>query len=150
VNGPTRRRKVDDWDNATWFWADAFSRGSAFGSMTPATIRGTRFTRRGLFKVLGIAAVVVGSLETYLRWRSGKWEATSLLVVPVFVWIGLVISYRWFQIMKEQDEGTFSEERYQADPQDYLWGSHRLKRLTIIIAVVILLVGVICITLFKL
>jgi hypothetical protein len=118
--------------------------------MTPATIRGTRFTRRGLFKVLGIAAVVVGWLDAYWRWRSGKWEATSLLVIPVFVWIGLVISYRWFQIMKEQDENTFSEERYQADPQAYLWGSQRLKRLTIIIAVVILLAGGICITLFKL
>jgi len=36
------------------------------------------------------------------------WEATSLLVIPEFMRIGLVIAYRWSQIMKEQAEGTFS------------------------------------------
>jgi hypothetical protein len=118
--------------------------------MTPAATRSARFTRAGLLKVLGVAAAVVGSLEAYMRWRSGKWEATSLLVIPVFVWIGLVVSYRWSQIMKEQAEGSFSEERYQADPQAYLWGSDKVKRLTIIIGVVILVAGVICVTLFKL
>jgi hypothetical protein len=52
--------------------------------------------------------------------------------------------------MKEQAEGTFSEEKYRADPQAYLWGSQRLKRITIIVGVLIALVGVICITVFKL
>jgi uncharacterized membrane protein len=118
--------------------------------MTATTTASAKFTWRRLVTVLVLTTVVVGLLEVYWHWRSGKWEATSLLVIPVFMWIGLVISYRWSQIMKEQAEGTFSEEKYRADPQAYLWGSQRLKRLTIIVGVVIALVGVICITVFKL
>jgi hypothetical protein len=103
-----------------------------------------KFTIGKLFLVVGFQAALVALLETYWRWKAGKWEATSLTVVPVMVWIGAAAAYRWRQIMKEQADGSFSLDLYRADPQAYLFGAKRLRRFVIIIGVVI---GIVCIAL---
>ena len=100
------------------------------------------FTRRQLFLVIGIVAAIVGVLEAYWRWRAGRWEATSLAVVPVMAWIVAAVAYRWVQIMKEQSEGTFSLDLYRADPQAYLFRDRKFRRFVITVGVII---GVVCV-----
>jgi hypothetical protein len=118
--------------------------------MTSIKPRNTKFTWSGLAKSTLLQMTIVAVLEYYWRWSSGRWEATSLVVIPVVVWINAVIAYRWIQIMKEQAEGTFSEEKYLADTQAYLWGGQKLRRLAILVAVAIGLACVIGINVFKL
>lgn len=101
-----------------------------------------KFTRRQLVLVLGVQAAIVGALETCWRWKAGKWEATSLTVIPVMAWIGAVVAYRWIQIMKEQADGTFLLDLYRADPQAYLFRDKKFRRFVITVGVI---VGVICV-----
>jgi hypothetical protein len=100
-----------------------------------------RFTWRRLIAILLTQLAVFVALEFYLRWQSGRWEATSLVPIPVVLWVYATFVYRWLKIMKELANGSFSEETYLADPIAYIMGNSKQRRLVITVAV---LIGLIC------
>jgi hypothetical protein len=106
-------------------------------TLTPAQ----RFTWPRLIRFLLAQWAVIVALEIYWRWQSGKWEATSLAVIPVFLWICAAFVYRWLGIMKELADGSFSDEKYQASPMGYMMGNG--KQLIVVIAIGAL-IGLIC------
>jgi hypothetical protein len=111
--------------------------------MNVRPISPTKFNWRQLLRSLMLQVVIIGALEWYWRWSSGKWEGTSLTVIPVAAWINAVVAFRWRQLMKEQQVGTFNEERYRDNPTVYIFGSKKQWRMTIAVAVLIAVVVVI-------
>jgi hypothetical protein len=101
-----------------------------------------KFTLPRLIRFLLTQAAFIAALELYWRWQSGKWEATSLAVIPVFLWIYAALVYRWLGIMKELADGSFSDEDYQANPMVYMMGNGKHLIFVIMIGTVI---GLICI-----
>jgi hypothetical protein len=84
--------------------------------------------------MVGISALV--SLRAYLRPDSGGLESLSFLVLPATVLIFL--GRRWHLLRKELEDGTFSDERYHANPGQYMMGPLRHQLLWLIAAVALI------------
>ena len=105
-----------------------------------------RFTCTRLLRLLASQVAVLALIEGYWRWRAGKWEATSLAVIPVFAWILVAFAHRWYRLMQQQADGTFSVERYRAET--YLFWDKKQWCFIVIVGVAISAICAICITAF--
>jgi hypothetical protein len=97
-----------------------------------------KFTPARLFRILASQVVVLVLIEGYWRWRAGKWEAKSLVAIPVFAWT--------YQLMQQQADGTFSLERYRAA----LFWDRKQWRFVVIVGVAIAAICTVCIVVFHL
>ena len=77
---------------------------------------------------IAIAAVVLG-IFGWVEWSSylqaGTWDFGRLAFLAVPTTLLVFMAHRWRLLRKELLDGTFSDERYHADPQAYLMGSWR-------------------------
>ena len=83
---------------------------------------------------------ILGLFEWYWYERDGAWTTPSKGVLLVLGWILCALGYRFHQLIREQSDGTFSEERYAADPVGYINGSRKFQWVTIGVGVLIGLV----------
>jgi hypothetical protein len=86
-----------------------------------------------------IAGVVIGA-TAWVAWgdyQSGRWDIGrgAFLLIPATLVIFL--GHRWRLLRKELLDGTFSEERYHADPGTYMMGPLRQLIVWMLIAVAI-------------
>jgi predicted membrane channel-forming protein YqfA (hemolysin III family) len=84
----------------------------------------------------GIVAIVVGvcawvGWRAYVKERSGGFESLEFLVLPATLVIFL--ARRWRLLRRELADGTFSDERYHANPGEYMMGPLRERILWLIV-----------------
>jgi len=94
--------------------------------------------------MFAVAASIVISVVGFSEWSwyrsAGAWTSSSKAVLLVIGWLLIFLAYRFRKLTKEQSDGTFSEERYAADPSGYIVGSPREKMVAVVVGVVIVLV----------
>ena len=71
-----------------------------------------------------IAALIVTAITAWVAWRE---YSSSGVVDPIFpaiaLWMVAFLAWRWRSLRKELALGTFSLERYRANPVRYFQGS---------------------------
>ena len=117
--------------------------GSAFA--VAYCIRPSVPKKRPTFSWLAFAATagwivgacgLIGGLG-YLGGEFDGLESLAFLVLPAT--LVLFLAHRWRLLRRELSDGTFSDERYRADPGNYVMGPSGQRRLGILLVVALVL-----------
>ena len=85
-----------------------------------------------------IAAVITG-VTAWVAWdrhHSGRWDFGSAAFLAVPGTLLIFLAYRWRSLRRELLDGTFSQDRYAADPGAYMFGPMRQVILWMAVALV--------------
>jgi hypothetical protein len=75
---------------------------------------------------------------------SGEPRSFNGVVTFYLLWVVLFLWYRWYKLRNEEQVGSFSEERYKANPSAYLRGPLKIQVAWFGAAIVIILIWDFC------